>query len=159
MLATIAALGRNRVIGRAGTLPWKLPGDLRHFREHTSGSTVIMGRTTYESIGKPLPNRENWVLTRQPDWQAAGVTVFRDETELLHQAATLATGWVIGGEQIYRLLLPHCQRQLLTWVEASPEGDAFYPEFDAHDWSVVQDLPGPGGEEYAYRFVTYQRKT
>jgi dihydrofolate reductase len=158
MLATIAALGRNRVIGSGGTLPWKLPGDLRHFREQTTGSTVIMGRTTYDSIGKPLPNRENWVLTRQPDWQPAGVTVFRDAEELLHRAATLATGWVIGGEQIYRLLLPRCQRQVLTWVDASPDGDAFYPEFDTHDWTVVLDLPGAEGEQYPYRFVTYERK-
>lgn len=158
MLATIAALAKNRVIGREGALPWKLPGDLRHFRAATAGGTVIMGRATFESIGKPLPQRQNWVLTRQAGWEADGVTVFRDADELLRRAAALETGWVIGGEQIYRLLLPHCQRQLLTWVDASPEGDAFYPEFDLVEWNVVEDVAGPAGEQYSYRIATYERK-
>lgn len=157
MLATVAALGRNRVIGSEGGLPWHLPGDMRHFRETTRGGTVLMGRATYESIGRPLPQRENWVLTRQPDWRAEGVRVFRDAKEMVEAAKRLQTGWVIGGEQIYRLFLPHCQRQILTLVEAELPGDAFYPEWKASEWRQIADEPGPTGEAYAYHFVTYER--
>ena len=157
MLATVAAMGRNRVIGSQGTLPWKLPGDMRHFRETTRSGVVLMGRTTFDSIGRPLPERENWVLTRQPDWTASGVRVFRQASAMLEAAHSLPRGWVIGGEQIYRLFLPHCQQQLLTLVEAEVPGDAFYPEFEASDWRVIRDQPGPPGEAFAYRFVTYER--
>jgi dihydrofolate reductase len=157
VLTTVAALSRNRVIGRAGQLPWHLPGDMKHFRELTRGGVVVMGRTTFDSIGKPLPQRENWVLSRQPQFQAPGVRVFHDLPALLREASALAHCWVIGGEQIYRTLLPHCDQQWLTEVEQEMEGDSYYPEVDPREWKVREVRSGPQGEAYAYRFCLYER--
>ena len=158
MLTTVAALTRNGVIGRSGQLPWSLPGDMKHFRETTRGGVVVMGRTTYESIGKPLPHRENWVLTRQSDWQAPGVRVFHEIDPLLAAAAGHSEVWVIGGQQIYEALLPHCQRQWLTEIDHEVEGDTFYPPFDRSGWSLLEQRPGPMGEEMSYSFCLYERK-
>jgi len=157
MLTAVAALSRNRVIGHRGQLPWHLPGDLKSFRETTRGGVVVMGRATYESIGRPLPHRENWVLTRQPDWEAHGLRVFRDIPELLRACATQIPVWVIGGESIYRALLPFCGRQFLTEIEAQVEGDTFYPAFDEADWQLREKRPGPAGEAYEYNFCVYER--
>lgn len=122
MLITIAALSRNRVIGDQGQIPWNLPGDMKHFRESTSGGVIVMGRTTFESIGRPLPGRENWVLTRG-DKQIEGVRIFRSVEEVLAAVPEKKPVWIIGGEQIYREFLPHCQKQSLTYVDAEIEGD------------------------------------
>lgn len=157
MLIAIAALATNRVIGREGQLPWRLPGDLKHFRQSTLGGVVVMGRTTYQSLGKSLPQRENWVLTGQADFQAEGVRVFHSLSELLQAAADHPQVWIIGGGQVYAQLLPFCQRQLLTLVEATPQGDAYYPEFALDQWKLIEDRPGPQGEAHAYRFLTYER--
>ena len=153
----MAALGRNRAIGLKGTLPWKLPGDLAHFRRLTRGGVVLMGRSTYDSIGQPLPHRKNWVLTRNPEWSAPSVRVLHEIGEVLHAASEFENVWVIGGEQIYRELLPFCDRQVLTFVDAAPEGDSFYPEFPASEWQIADRQPGPAGEQHAYEVVTYQR--
>lgn len=158
MLTTVAALSRNRVIGRNGQLPWTLPGDMRHFRETTRDGVIVMGRTTYESIGKPLPHRQNWVLTRQQNWHAEGVRVFHQLEDLLAAAQEHAQVWVIGGQQIYEILLPHCQRQWLTEIEADVEGDTFYPDFDPTEWNLIKDRAGPEGEDFAYRFCLYERR-
>lgn len=156
MLISIAALGKNRVIGMEGRLPWHLPGDLRHFRELTRGGIVIMGRTTFASIGRPLPQRENWVLSRTVGLQLPGVRVF-PSLETLLQALDGKIAWVIGGEQVYRQLLPHCDRQVLTEVEAEPEGDSYYPEFSSQEWLLADVQGGPSGEEWPYRFCRYER--
>lgn len=157
MLTTVAALSRNRVIGKDGQVPWRLPGDLKHFRETTRGGVVVMGRTTFESIGKPLPQRENWVLTRDPNWKHPQVRVFHDLAELLRAASGHEEVWVIGGEQIYRQLLPHCQRQWLTEVQAEVEGDTFYPEFSERDWQLKEKRPGPDDGSWPYHFCLYVR--
>ena len=136
-MISIAAMGKNRVIGVGGRLPWHLPGDLRRFRELTRGGVVIMGRTTFASIGRPLPQRENWVLSRTVGLQLPGVRVF-SSLETLLQALDEKLAWVIGGEQVYRQLLPYCDRQILTEVEAEPEGDSYYPEFSPREWLLAE---------------------
>lgn len=117
-----------------------------------------MGRSTYDSIGKALPGRENWVLTRQHDWQASDARVFHDLDTVLEHACSRERCWIIGGAQIYKLLLPHCQQQILTHIEANLDGDTFYPEFSNQEWQEVDVQPGPEGEQFAYRFSTYQRR-
>lgn len=158
MLACIAAMSRNRVIGLDGKLPWNLPGDMRHFRGRTLGGVVLMGRSTYDSIGRALPGRENWVLTRQLDWTAPDVRIFHTLESALEEACSRERCWVIGGAQIYQQFLPHCQRQLLTHIEADLPGDTFYPDFSSRDWACVDEERGPEGEQYPYRFSTYQRR-
>jgi dihydrofolate reductase len=131
----VAAVAANGVIGRDGTLPWHLPEDLRHFRETTTGHTVLMGRRTYDSIGRPLPRRTNLVLTRDPAWSAAGVHAVHSVDEALTLAAGLAGDlMVIGGTQVYEAAMPHATHQVLTEVHSSPDGDTSYPAVDRSDW-------------------------
>lgn len=156
MLITIAAMSRNRVIGEMGQIPWNLPGDMKHFRESTSGGVVVMGRTTFDSIGRPLPGRDNWVLTRS-NRDIEGVRVFKSVEEVLSALPEKKPVWVIGGEQIYREFLPYCQKQLLTRIDADIAGDTRYPEFDPSEWRLSSCEKGPAGEEYDYEFCTYER--
>ena len=129
-LIAIAALAHNRVIGRAGTIPWRISDELRWFKRATTGHTVLMGRKTYASLGRPLPNRRNLVITRGPEIE--GVTVIRD-IQAFDPAAYAQPGtdvFVIGGAQIYEQLLPRCDELLLTMVPLEVEGDTFFPEFE-----------------------------
>ncbi len=131
----VAAVADNGVIGQAGGIPWHIPEDMKHFRETTSGHTVIMGRRTYDSIGRPLPHRTNIVVTRQPGWSAEGVLVASDVDGALSVAAGIEGDIVIGGgTQIYELAMPLATHQVLTEVHARPEGDTYYPEFDRSQW-------------------------
>lgn len=158
MLITIAAMSRNRVIGDGGQIPWNLPGDMRHFRESTSGGVIVMGRATFESIGRPLPGRENWVLSRGGTSFPEGVRAFGSVEEVLAAVPEKKPVWIIGGEQIYRAFLPHCQKQSLTFIDADVDGDTLYPEFNEADWELSETLAGPAGEEYDYEFRVYTRK-
>ncbi len=131
----IAAVARNGVIGNAGTIPWRVPGEQAFFKETTLGHTLVMGRATYESIGRPLPGRTTIVLTRSPDWRADGVLVAHD----LEQALALAAGlsgdvMVVGGAQVYAAALPVADEQVLTEVRLRPDGDVTYPHFDRSAW-------------------------
>ncbi len=140
-LAIIVACSRNRVIGRDNGLPWHLPEDLKHFKAVTMGKPMIMGRKTFESIGRPLPGRTTLVVTRQPDWGAEGVVVCRNLDEALEVANKFVPAEdpeiiVAGGEEIYRQCLPLADRIYLTRVETEVEGDAFFPELDGNDWTV-----------------------
>jgi len=131
----VAAVADNGVIGVDGDLPWRIPEDLRHFREVTTGHTVIMGRVTYDSIGRPLPNRTNIVVTRQRDWSADGVLVASSLDEAFDLAAGVDADIVVGGgNQIYALAMPHATHQVLTEVHQRPDGDTRYPEFDRDEW-------------------------
>lgn len=130
----IAAVGRNGVIGRSGQLPWDLPEDMRFFRDSTRGQIVIMGRKTYESLGKALPKRENAVLTRDPAWQAADAVVFGSlESAIMHYRGRPELAdrslFVIGGGEIYTLSLPLLDEIWLTEIDADFEGDAFFPQY------------------------------
>jgi dihydrofolate reductase len=131
----IAAVAENGVIGDAGTIPWHLPDDFAHFKATTLGHTLVMGRATYESIGRPLPGRTTIVLSRDPTWSADGVLVATS----FDDALALATGlpgdvYVAGGAAIYALALPFADEQILTEVRLTPEGDTFYPPFDRDEW-------------------------
>lgn len=129
-LAAIAAMDERRVIGHAGALPWHHPEDLKFFKNTTLGHPVLMGRTTYESIGRPLPGRQNLVLSRSmPETQ--GVTLVRELSDLAEYCPEEKTVFVIGGAQVYAQLLPLCAELYLTWVAGEHAGDTFFPPFEA----------------------------
>jgi len=131
----VAAMAENRVIGRGGTLPWRLPGDLRFFKELTTGGTLLMGRKTYASIGRPLPDRRNLVVSRSRP-RIPGVEVFGGIDEAAAAAPPAGPLFVIGGSEIYRQTLARCDEVYLTRVEGEFEGDAFLPPFE-------EDFPPP----------------
>lgn len=131
----VAAVARNRVIGNGPEIPWSLPGEQAEFKKLTMGHTLVMGRTTYESIGRPLPGRTTIVLTRDRGWSADGVLVAHDLMHALARAATTEGEVVVaGGAQVYAEALPLAGEQIITEVPLEPEGDAFYPAFDERDW-------------------------
>jgi dihydrofolate reductase len=158
-ISLIVAMSENRVIGRQGRLPWRLPDDLKRFKELTTGHTVIMGRKTFESIGRPLPQRRNIVASRNPDWAAEGVEIAHSLDEALVRTAGEAEVFIIGGEQLYRAALPRADRIYLTRVLACIEGDAFFPSFQNTQWTLAQRLEHPADErhEYAMTFEAYER--
>lgn len=162
-IAIIAALADNNVIGRDNQLPWHLPADLRHFRQLTLGKPILMGRRTYESIGKPLPGRLNIVLTRRPDFHPDGVCVVGSFEEGLARAEAegAAQCMVIGGADIYMQALPLASRLYLTHVHAEVEGDARFPEVPQGEWRQVDraTFPAEEGQPYAYSIAEYARST
>lgn len=129
-LTAIVAMTPSRVIGRGGDLPWHLPEDLKFFKRTTSGHPIVMGRKTYDSIGRPLPKRRNIVLTRDRDWSAAGVEVIHDPAELSCLEGIGGRVFVIGGSEIYAAFLPHLDELLVSHVRDEHEGDTFFPEFE-----------------------------
>ncbi len=164
-ISLIAALADNGVIGRDNKLPWHLPGDLKYFKAVTYGKPVVMGRKTWESLGRPLPGRTNIVITRQPGYVANGakvVATLEAALQLAEQVA-LIDGQdecvVIGGAEIYALALPRCDRLYLTEVHAQVDGDAFFPPFDRTRWREVQRerFAAEGPNPYAYSLVVYER--
>lgn len=154
----IVAAAENDVIGRDGRMPWHLPEDLKRFRRMTVGHPVVMGRKTFESIGKPLPGRHNIVLTRDRAWRAPGVTVVPNLAEAIAAAgldprARAEAIFVIGGAEIYALAMPIATRIELTRVHASPEGDTLFPPPDPDHWVLQIATPGDG-----VTFETWRRK-
>jgi dihydrofolate reductase len=131
----VAAVARNRVIGNGPDIPWRIPGEQAEFKKLTTGHVLVMGRTTYESIGRPLPGRTTIVLTRDRAWSAEGVLVAHNLVDALAQAA-LHPGEVVvvGGAQVYAEALPLAAEQIITEVPLEPEGDTFYPDFDRDAW-------------------------
>jgi dihydrofolate reductase len=150
-LYLIAALGRNRVIGRDGELPWRLPDDLRRFKQLTMGQPVLMGRKTWHSLGRPLPGRENRVLTRDPQFTAEGAQVFRRLDDALAPPASGAL-WVIGGGELYAQLLPRADALFLTAVEAAPDGDAHFPPLPPGRWREVSRETHAADDRHAFAF-------
>jgi dihydrofolate reductase len=152
----LAAIARNGVIGVDGGLPWHLPDELALFKETTMGHVLVMGRRTYESVGRPLPGRTTVVVTRQPDWRVDEEHVRRAGSvpEALETAAALDDDvFVVGGAQIYADALPYADRLALTFVEAEPEGDTVFPEIDWSQWHETSRQPGEG-----WTHVTYERR-
>lgn len=156
----IAAMDRNQLIGNNNQLPWHLPADFAHFKSTTMGKPIVMGRKTYESIGKPLPGRVNIVLSRNPETQFEGVVCVTDFKDALAVVPDTQEIMVIGGSTIYEMLLPQANRLYLTYVEAEFEGDAWFPAFDEKQWLEVESLKRPADEKNAYdcRFVTLEKK-
>ena len=149
----VAAVAENGVIGADGGIPWRLPGEQAHFKALTLGHTLVMGRATYDSIGRPLPGRTTIVLTRGPTWSAAGVLVAASFEEALRRADELSGDvMVAGGAQVYAEALPWADEQVLTEVHASPEGDVHYPDFDRAEWVEVRREPKDG-----YDLVWWER--
>lgn len=142
-IALIVAVAENGVIGIENRLPWHLPADLQYFKSRTLGKPIIMGRKTWESLRRPLPGRLNVVLTRQPAWEAEGAQATRSLTEALACAEAWATAqgvdelMVIGGSEIFQEALPLAQRLYLTRVALTPEGDAFFPEWQTGQWQCT----------------------
>jgi dihydrofolate reductase len=157
-LTFVWAMGKNRVIGANNQLPWRLPADLAYFKRVTMGKTVLMGRKTYESIGRPLPQRRNVILTRSMEFEAPGCEVIHtlDEVSLL---AAQEEVMVIGGAEIYKQLLPLADRLHVTEIGESFEGDAFFPVFSLEDWKVIERTPGIQDEKniHPHEFVVYER--
>ena len=158
-VSLIAAMGQNRVIGTNNRLPWRLPADLQLFKRHTTGHPVLMGRKTFESIGRPLPGRLNIILTTQPDFAAAGCETSRSIEAVLQRYAHEEI-FVIGGAEIYTQLLPHADKLYITQIEQKFEGDAYFPEFDLSDWKEIFREEGITDEKnpYSYYFSIYERK-
>lgn len=165
-LALIWAMSRNRVIGRNNALPWHLSEDLRYFKRVTMGKPIIMGRKTWESIGRPLPGRTNIVITRDQNFQAAGVRVVHSLDDALRLAEHIGViegaeeAVVIGGAEIYALALPKAERLYLTQVHAEVDGDAWFPEFDLSLWQELarEDFHAEGPNPYAYSFIVLERR-
>ena len=153
-ITLIAAIAENRVIGRAGALPWHLPDDLRRFKRRTVGHAVVMGRRTFESLGGPLPDRRAIVITRRSDLIARGATVAHS----LDDALETARGWnerevfILGGAEIYALALPLADRLELTVVHADFDGDTFFPELDLAAWTLIEDDRHEADEHHRHAF-------
>lgn len=158
-ISLIAAASENNVIGKNGKLAWCLPADLKHFRELTKGHPVIMGRKTYESIGRPLPGRMNIVVTRRDNVKIEGCTVVRSLNEAL-QASETSEAFVIGGGEIYKQSLPLASRIYLTRVHAMVEGDVIFPEIDSREWSEISHERHEADAEnpHPYTFLVYERR-
>lgn len=148
----VAAVGRNGVIGRDGALPWTPTGDLQHFKRATMGHTLVMGRRTYDSIGRPLPGRTSIVITRSTNWHVAGVTTARSLEDALRLASSGDEVFVVGGGQVYAQAMPLADRLLITEVDQAPEGDTWFPQIDPTRWRETRREPDDG-----FDIVTYER--
>lgn len=160
MLTLIVAIGENNEIGNNGRMPWHLPSDLKHFKSLTLGKPVIMGRRTFEAIGKPLPERRNIVVTHNRGLHVDGIEVAHSLTDALVLAAGVPEIMLIGGGELYREALPRAQRLYLTRVHARFDADTFFPELDPAEWreTAREDRAADAYNPYAYSFVTLQRR-
>ena len=160
-VSLVVAMARNHVIGRNNALPWRLAEDLKRFKATTLGKPILMGRKTFESIGKPLPGRRNIVLTRDPEWRAEGVDVVRSVEEALQLTRDSQELAVIGGAEIYRLTIPYADRIYLTRVEADVPGDTLFPELNTAQWSETHAGTHPADErnQYPASFLVLDRQT
>ncbi|MFQ5631583.1 MAG: dihydrofolate reductase, partial [bacterium] len=160
-LALIAAMDRNRLIGKDKALPWRLPADMRHFKAVTMGKPVIMGRKTHESIGIILPGRKNIVVTRNKDYQSEGCVIVHSLQEALEAAQDAEEAVVIGGAALYEMASPVADRLYLTFVDAELQGDTYFPEIHFKEWREIerQDFQADEKNPYPHSFVTFIRQS
>jgi dihydrofolate reductase len=159
-VSLVVAMAENGVIGRANGLPWRLPEDLRRFKASTMGKPILMGRKTFESIGRPLPGRLNIVLTRDAHWSATGAQVVHSLEQAFAAAGDAPELIVIGGAEIYRLVMPFARRIYLTQVHADVPGDTFFPALEPSEWIDLEREAQAADERHAYAltFTTLERR-
>ncbi|MBO5397754.1 MAG: dihydrofolate reductase [Clostridia bacterium] len=161
MLSLIVAVAQNNVIGKDNALIWHLPDDLKHFKEITSGKTIIMGRKTFESLGRVLPKRKHVVLCKSGSLEVDDdrVEILKDISELDKYIEDSEEHFVIGGATIYKLLLDKVNKMYITRINEDFEGDAFFPQFDEKEWKITEKIKGPRNSEnpYDYDYITYER--
>jgi dihydrofolate reductase len=164
IISMVVAIGENRVIGRDGGLPWHIPSDLKLFKQTTMGKPIVMGRKTWESLGRPLPGRPHVVITRDRSYEALGASVVHDLDQALSVAYGMAVAlkeeeiMIIGGAEIYRLAMAKADRLYLTEVGLSPHGDAFFPEFDVDQWQEISRTAFPSSDGApSYSFVIREK--
>ena len=151
IISLIAAIGKNNVIGVDNKLPWKLSADLKRFKAITSGKSVIMGRKTFESIGKPLPNRINIIITRDENYKAEGCIVVNSAEEALNAAKKSGEIMIIGGEQVFKMFLPKADKMYLTFIEKDFEGNVYFPEYSRNEWKELsREKHEDGGLRYSF---------
>ncbi len=158
-ISLIVAVSTNNVIGAQGDLPWRLPADLKRFKALTMGKPIIMGRLTWESIGRPLPGRRNIVITRNKDFDAEGCAVVASPAEALRAAGDVDEIMIIGGGQIYDLFLPKAGRLYLTRVHTEIDGDAWFPDVDSESWELksLESHAAGDANEFDFEFRNYER--
>lgn len=157
MISFVVAMDDNRAIGKDNDLPWYLPNDLKHFKKTTMGKPIVMGRKTYESIGKPLPGRENIVVTRDKSYKAEGTTIVHSVNEVLQMNAEEIC--VIGGSEIFKQFLPVADRLYITEIHYTFDADTYFPELSADEWKEVSRTEGIVDEKnkYPHEFVVYEK--
>jgi len=160
LVSAIVAAAENNAIGKDNHLLWHLPNDLRFFKRTTTGHPVIMGRKTYESVGKPLPNRRNIIVTRQAAYAAAGTEVVHSLAAALEACTGVQEVFVVGGAEIYQQALPFIDRIYLTRVHVVLPGDSFFPQLDEGVWRLVSEDHHPADDrhDYSYTFEIYDRQ-
>ncbi|TVQ82395.1 MAG: dihydrofolate reductase, partial [Phycisphaeraceae bacterium] len=150
----IAAVADNRVIGNRGGLPWHLPADLRRFKQVTLNNPIIMGRDTYESVGRPLPERRNIVLTRNPNYSASpkagGIEIAHSIDEALELVRNEQQVFIVGGAKIYEAFLPLAHALDITHIHATPHGDTFFPEINPDDWTITSESHHPADPKHDF---------
>ena len=157
-ITLIAAMGNNRAIGLDGRMPWHLPAELQHFKRATMGKAIVMGRKTWQSIGRPLPGRQNIVISRNPEFTAEGADVC-DSLAGAVEVAESGEVMVIGGGQLYSAAMPMAQAMILTLIDIEPEADTWFPEWDESQWRPTEEqrYPIDEGNKLAYRIVRFER--
>ena len=162
IISLIVAVGNDNVMGLNNQLPWRLPADLKYFKAVTNGHHIIMGRKTFDSLGKPLPNRINVVITRQNNFAAEGVEVFNniDDAIALVKKNNETEAFIIGGSEIFKQSMQQCNRMYITRIHHSFEGDTFFPEINNGEWKLVKSETHQPDEKnlYSYTFEVYERR-
>lgn len=160
-ISLIVAMAQNRVIGKDNKMPWHLSADLKRFRAITMNRPILMGRKTFESIGKPLDGRENLILSKQENYQPQGCHVFQSLESALESAKTFGDElFIIGGATLYEMTLPLAQRLYLTQIQTEFDGDTFFPEWDLNDWNEIacEQIDNDEKVDFSYRFLTLEKK-
>lgn len=161
MISLIWAMDENRVIGYKNALPWRLPAELQYFKKTTMGHPIAMGRKTFESIGRPLPGRENIIITRNPSFQREDCTVYYSLDSFIEYARKYAGEiFVIGGAEIFREIFPIADRLYITNIKHAFQGDTYFPKFPLEGWKLIRREPGIKDEKnpYNYEYLVYERK-
>ena|SRR5690625_4875631 len=162
MISLLFAMDKNRVIGKDNDLPWRLPNDLKFFKELTIGNNVIMGRKTYDSMNGPLKNRENIIVTRDKNYEVAGCKIIHSIDDILsiNEKEPTKEWFVIGGEEIFKQILPYADKIYMTYIDHSFEGDTYFPEWNESEWEEISKTKGKKDDKnpYDYYFIEYERK-